>query len=294
MSQVKTATLADALRYAEDQLQLSAEFAGRSELRSELKSEARSVLSLAAKLSAAELYANAPGVVDGHAWERLRAIVQRRRSGEPLAYIEGVRGFHAIELKVDRSVLVPRPETEIIVDAVLERAPSKTFTVADLGTGSGAIALALAHALPDAQVLGTDISAAALETAAANARRLGQAVEWLESDWFTQLDGRAFDFICCNPPYVRSSDPHLELLHHEPQLALDGGPDGLAAIRAVLAGARDHLSPAGRLLLEHGYDQAADVSSLGYTAGLARECVVRDLAGHERVSVFVSSGPGLG
>ena len=102
MSQVKTATLADALRYAEDQLQLSAEFAGRSELRSELKSEARSVLSLAAKLSAAELYANAPGVVDGHAWERLRAIVQRRRSGEPLAYIEGVRGFHAIELKVDR------------------------------------------------------------------------------------------------------------------------------------------------------------------------------------------------
>jgi release factor glutamine methyltransferase len=290
VNQARDPTLSDALRYAEDQLRSSPEFAQLDEVRR----EARAVLSLAARISAADIYANAERIVDGPAWERLCAIVQRRCAGEPLAYIEGLRGFHAIELRVDRNVLVPRPETELIVDAVLERAPSGACSVADLGTGSGAIVLAIAHARPDARVTGSDVSVAALATARANARRLGHEIEWVESDWFMRLSGRMFDFLCCNPPYIPSADPHLEQLQHEPRLALDGGADGLDAIRTVLASAGDHLAPGGRLLLEHGYDQAQDVALIAKAAGLARERVLCDLAGHQRVSVFIESEPGRG
>lgn len=279
---METATLAAALEYAERQLQLSAQFAGRGELRN----EARAVLRLAAGVNSTDIFANADSVLDARAWDRVRAIVKRRCAGEPLAYIEGVRGFHAIELRVDRNVLVPRPETEIIVEAVLELAPAAAFTVADLGTGSGAIALALAYARRDAQVVGVDISKAALDVARRNCSALGLDVEWIESDWFSRLGGRRFDFVCCNPPYVRSDDHHLDDLRHEPLLALDGGGDGLEAIREVLARGADHLNPGGRFLLEHGFDQSAEVAGIGTDGGLRLTNTLRDLAGHERVSIF--------
>ncbi len=287
MNAVESATLADALQYTEDRLhrRLAAQFAGPGELRS----EARAVLAVAAGISSAMLYCAPDTVLDARAWERLRTIVQRRCDGEPLAYIEGVRGFHAIELQVDRHVLVPRPETELIVEAVIERAPSTEFAVADLGTGSGAIALALAHACRNARVVGVDISTAALDIARANGRRLALDVEWIASDWLEGLGGRRFEFICCNPPYIRSRDPHLEQLRHEPQIALDGGEDGLASIRRVIAACGTHLSPGGRLLLEHGFDQAAAVAQLGRAAGLQRAEILRDLAGHERVSIFMAA-----
>lgn len=278
-----TGTIAAALAYAEAQLQRGA---AAFDAPDELRSEAHALLRFAAGLSAARIFADPQHVLDAAAWARLRQAVQRRSAGEPLAYIEGMRGFHAIELAVDSNVLVPRPETELIVDAVLERAPTSDFALVDLGTGSGAIALAVAHARAKARVVGVDRSAAALEVARGNAERLGLNVEWIESDWFAALGDRRFDFICCNPPYIRSSDPHLAQLRHEPLRALDGGADGLADIRRVFAGAAQHLRPGGSLLLEHGFDQAAEVAVIAAAAGMQRAQSLRDLAGHERAGLF--------
>lgn len=277
-------TLADALQYVEDCLQprLAWEISGRSELRG----EARALLKAAAHVSDAEIIGHADTKLDAQAWERVRSIAQRRSQGEPLAYIEGRRGFHAIELQVDSNVLIPRPETELVVDAVLERATDAAFSVADVGTGSGAIALALANARSDASVVGIDISPAALAVARTNGDSLGLKVEWIESDWFDGVAGRRFDFICCNPPYVCSRDPHLNALSFEPLLALDGGGDGLDAIRLVLGSSAEHLKLSGSVLLEHGYDQAEEAARIAAAAGLSRVDTLRDLGGHERVSIF--------
>lgn len=250
-----------------------------------MRSEARAMLRLVG-VAESDIYANEQRVIDEHDWQRLRAIVKRRCAGEPLAYIEGRRGFHQIELEVSQDVLVPRPETEMLVDAVLARMPRSEFCVADLGTGSGAIALAIAHAAQAARVVGVDISAAALQVARKNARLLGLDVEWIESDWFSALGTRRFDFICCNPPYVCSNDPHLEALRHEPLLALDGGDDGLAAIRRVLGDCASHMKAAGCAFLEHGFDQAAAIAPIAAESGLTVTEVLRDLAGHERISVL--------
>jgi release factor glutamine methyltransferase len=218
--------------------------------------------------------------------ERFAALCARRVDGEPVAYLLGEKEFHGLALRVDRSVLVPRPETETLVDwarELLAAGPTDP-TVADLGTGSGAIALALARSCPTAQLCAVDVSPAALSVASANGARLGLVVEWLHSDWWSALEGRLFNLVVANPPYIATDDPHLAALRHEPQLALTAGRDGLAALRVVIAGAPGHLHPGGWLLLEHGNDQSEAVRGLLRRHGFARVLTRCDLAGQARCS----------
>jgi release factor glutamine methyltransferase len=215
------------------------------------------------------------------------ALCARRAEGEPLAYLVGEREFHGLALQVSPAVLVPRPDTETLVDWALdllagELAPRQPAAVADLGTGSGAIALAVKHRCPAARVDAIDLSEAALAVARANAQRLGLAVDFHCGSWWGPLVGRRFDLILSNPPYIAAGDPHLAALRHEPALALSPGGDGLDAIRHIAAGALAHLQPGGWLLLEHGWDQAAPVAALLAEAGLEGVTNRADLAGHLR------------
>ena len=225
--------------------------------------------------------------------EDFMAQLAERARGVPLAYLLGEREFHGLTLRVTPDVLVPRPDTEVLVDWTLELlagqdrgAPladhSTPPTVADLGTGSGAIALALKHAWPTALVCAVERSPAALAVARANGQHLGLPVEWLQGDWFTPLADRRFDLIVSNPPYIDGADAHLAALHAEPIAALTPGPDGLAALRVLARGAPSHLQPGGWLLLEHGHDQGAAVRSLLQAAGLEQVQTRRDLGGQER------------
>jgi release factor glutamine methyltransferase len=268
------------------------------------------------------------------------ALLQRRLSGEPIAYLLGEREFFGLMFNVTPATLIPRPETELLVELALQRCgrvaasppgahrpppcggvppmhpspqpsgetpshstrPSKNndqvagysacgrgglFRVLDLGTGSGAIALSIAHERPVATVLACDASQAALDIARKNAQRLGVAnVAFMQSDWYAALDAQRFDLIVSNPPYVAIGDPHLQQgdLRFEPASALASGPDGLEDIRRIVAEAPAHLQPGGWLLLEHGYDQAAPVRELLLQAGLVEVFSARDLSGIERVS----------
>ncbi len=217
-------------------------------------------------------------------------LLERRLAGEPLAYLTGTREFWSLELEVTRDVLVPRPETELLVEWGLSFPRTRESSILDLGTGSGAIALAIASELPQARVLASDISAAALAVARRNAARLAITnVEFIESDLYKRLDSRfrgndGFELIVSNPPYVAEGDPHLAELKFEPSIALTSGADGLAALRAIVAGARQHLRAGGWLLVEHGATQAAAVRELFARAGFARVETRRDLAGHERAT----------
>ncbi|MEO8248698.1 MAG: peptide chain release factor N(5)-glutamine methyltransferase [Burkholderiales bacterium] len=222
--------------------------------------------------------------VDEQAHERFLACCSRRAAGEPLAYIVGQREFHGLSLKVDARVLDPRPDTETLVDWALELlAACSAPRVLDLGTGSGAIALAIKHARPDATVCATDASAAALALARENAARLELAVQFSQHDWLDGIEG-AFDLIVSNPPYIATADPHLAALDAEPRMALVAGPDGLADIRRIALQAREHLLPSAWLLLEHGHDQARAVRELLSAAGFERVTSRRDLPGIERAS----------
>lgn len=213
-----------------------------------------------------------------------RALCERRALGEPLAYLVGEREFHGLMLQVDSRVLVPRPDTETLVDWALELIPAgEPRHVIDLGTGSGAIALAIQHRRPLARVDAVDASAPALEVARANAARLGLAVRFREGSWLDDSPG-PFDLIVANPPYIRADDEHLAALRHEPPGALVSGEDGLEDIRRIVAAAPKRLAPGGWLLLEHGWDQAAAVRELLAAAGLADPQSRRDLAGIERCS----------
>ncbi|MGZ5847807.1 MAG: peptide chain release factor N(5)-glutamine methyltransferase [Ramlibacter sp.] len=221
----------------------------------------------------------APPVADA-----FRELCRRRLAGEPVAYLVGRKEFFGLDLQVDARVLVPRPDTETLVDwslAVLADMPAPR--VVDLGTGSGAIALAIQQARPDAQVTAVDASAAALEVARANAARLGLAVECVPGHWLAGIASR-FDLVMSNPPYVAEQDPHLAALVHEPRAALVAGADGLDDIRAIVAQAPARLVPGGWLLLEHGWDQAPSVRALLLAAGFADVGSRRDLAGIERCS----------
>ncbi len=223
---------------------------------------------------------------------RLALLVARRAAGEPLAYIVGRKEFRSLDLEVGPAVLVPRPETEHLVEAALARLENVASpAVLDVGTGSGAIALAIKAERPDARVVAVDASDAALAVARANGARLGLDVEWVLSDWFTAVRDRTFDAIVCNPPYVASGDPHLVRLAHEPRAALDGGPDGLDAIRAVLRGAPPRLRDGGVLCVEHGSDQQDDVVALAAEAGFDVVERGRDLAGRDRCVVLAWPGP---
>lgn len=221
--------------------------------------------------------------------ETFFALAKRRRDGEPIAYLTGHREFWGLDLLVTPAVLIPRPETETLVETLLERLPAdRPLAVLDLGTGSGAIALALARERPLARVLATDTSRDALDLARANAGRLALGnVEFLRSDWYTDVPPAPFDAIVSNPPYVPGGDPHLSAgdLRFEPRAALCPGSDGLAALRTIVAGARERLVPGGTLAVEHGYDQSDAVQRLFAAAGFAQVAVRRDLAGIARVVV---------
>ena len=211
----------------------------------------------------------------------------RRAAGEPLAYLLGMKEFHGLALQVDARVLVPRPDTEVLVEWAIEllRADSgapAAPAVVDLGTGSGAIALAVKQACPNARVVATDASRAALEVAAANAARLGLPVDFRQGRWWDAVAGEAFDFVLSNPPYIASGDPHLGALGHEPVDALVSGIDGLAALRQIVAGAAAGLRRGGWLLLEHGFEQAAAVQDLLQAQGFAAAQTRLDLGGRPR------------
>ena len=210
------------------------------------------------------------------------ALCQRRLAGEPVAYLTGRKEFYGLPLQVDARVLDPRPDTETLVDWALEViAPLASPRVVDLGTGSGAIALALQSQRTDAQVLAVDASTDALAVAQANAERLGLPVQFQPANWLAGVEG-PFDAIVSNPPYIPSADPHLAALTHEPLQALASGADGLEDIRTIVAQAPTHLRPSGWLLLEHGYDQAQAVQTLLATHGFAQVQSRNDLAGIAR------------
>lgn len=215
------------------------------------------------------------------------ALCQRRAAGEPVAYLTGHKEFYGLPLHIDARVLDPRPDTETLVDWALEviappylNAPAPR--VVDLGTGSGAIALALQSQRPSAQVWAVDASSDALDVARANADRLGLPVRFEQGNWLAPMEGASFDAIVSNPPYIASADPHLAALTHEPLQALASGTDGLEDIRTIALQAPRHLAPGGWLLLEHGYDQAEAVRALLSAAGFASVESRRDLAGVER------------
>nr|WP_207190003.1 peptide chain release factor N(5)-glutamine methyltransferase [Ramlibacter ginsenosidimutans] len=217
------------------------------------------------------------------AQQAFEQLCARRVAGEPLAYLVGHKEFFGLRLQVDARVLVPRPDTETLVEWALEvLRERKAPRVIDLGTGSGAIALAIQSARADAQVEAVDRSAGALAVAAANAARLRLPVRFRQASWL--MGGGAYDLIASNPPYVAEADPHLPALQHEPREALTAGADGLDDLRRIVAEAPAHLLPGGWLLLEHGWDQAAAVRALLAQAGFAEVASRRDLAGHERCS----------
>ncbi len=250
--------------------------------------EAKLLLAHVLRRDRAWLAAHADDVVAAQETETFEALARRRRDGEPIAYLIGRREFYGLDLEITPDVLIPRPETELLVDLALARLPAdRDARVVDLGTGSGAVALAIAAARREAHVVGTDVSSAALALAQRNGARLSIGnVSFVESDWFEALPHERFDLVVANPPYVAAGDPHLREgdLRHEPAQALTSGADGLSAIRVIVAAAPAHLASGGWLLLEHGYDQADRVGALLRDAGFADVRAARDLAGILRVS----------
>jgi release factor glutamine methyltransferase len=216
------------------------------------------------------------------------ALAQRRAVGEPVAYLTGHREFWSLDLRVTPDVLIPREDTELLVRIALKHCAQGTnVEIADLGTGSGAIALAIARERPRAHVVALDSSATALEIARSNAERLQIGnVEFVCSDWFTALGARQFDMIVSNPPYIASGDAHLTQgdLRFEPAAALASGSDGLDAIRQIVSQAPAHLRDGGMLAMEHGFDQAAAVRKLLLQSGFVETYTERDLGGRDRVS----------
>jgi len=233
--------------------------------------------------------------------EAFLALARRRRGGEPVGYLIGLREFWGLPLVVSPAVLLPRPETETVVEMALAwLSVEREARVLDLGTGSGAIALAIAYERPHAHVLATDTSAPALDVARDNARRLGLAnVEFLQSDWFAGVPalwhGARFDLVPSTPPYVVAGDPHLAEgdLRFEPATALTPGSDGLDALRRIVAGAGSRLVAGGTLVVEHGYDQAEAVRALFQAAGFVDILAARDLAGIPRAVAGRTPGYGI-
>ena len=256
-------------------------------------------------VSRASIIAHPERLLDSTQKQLAEDLLARRADGEPIAYLTGAREFYGRNFIVSPATLIPRPETELIVDLALARLSStkvpamsanarstqihsgQPLSVLDLGTGSGAIAVSIALERPDVMVVATDISGEALNIAAENARRLGARVELIESNWYATLAGRQFDLIVSNSPYVAGGDEHLAKgdLRFEPQTALtDNSVDGLSSIRTIIEGAVVHLHPSGWLLFEHGYDQRDACRALLLKAGFVNLTSVNDLAGIPRVA----------
>lgn len=271
------ATVADAIRDAASRLPGA-----------EARMEAELLLAHALGKPRSWFYAHAGDVMQPREREAFQRLLQRRGEGEPVAQIIGRRGFWSLDLVVTRDTLIPRPETELLVEAALARLPRiQPATVVDLGTGTGAIALAVASERPLADVTAVDASAAALEVARDNALEAGVPVRLLRGDWFAPVAAERFDFVLSNPPYIPEGDPHLRQgdLRFEPRGALASGRDGLDAIRAITGAAPAHLNPGGWLMLEHGHDQGAAVRALLQQAGFIRVATERDLEHRERVTL---------
>lgn len=247
--------------------------------------EARILLGHALGLSRVQLITQSERALTTDEAHLLSTLFQRRLAGEPIAYIVGEREFYGLSLHVNPAVLIPRPETELLVELALERLPQHG-RVLDMGTGSGAIAIAIAHSRPDAAVTALDVSDAALDVARRNAEANGAQVTFLRSDWYDALSDQHFDLIVSNPPYIIAGDRHLSEgdLRFEPIGALTDHADGLSALRTISAGAARHLSPGGWLLMEHGYDQAADVRAQLTADRFDQVRSWADLASIERVS----------
>ena len=235
------------------------------------------------------LFAHATDFVDHALVARYTALLARRAQGEPVAYILGQRGFWTLDLAVSPDTLIPRPETELLVELALARLSiGQPLRIADLGTGSGAIALALAKERPQAQVVATDASQAALAVARQNAARNGvDNVAFRLGSWLQPLAGKRFDLIASNPPYIAEGDPHLVQgdLRFEPGMALSSGPDGLDAIRTIVQDAPQHLSSGGWLLLEHGLAQGPAIAALLVGAGFESVATAQDLEQRDRVTL---------
>jgi len=216
---------------------------------------------------------------------RVAELLQRRLDGEPVAYIIGQREFFGLDFETTPAVLIPRPDTELLVELALVRLPPRG-KVLDMGTGSGAIAVAIAHSRPDASVTALDVSQEALAVASRNAARNNAEVRFLHSDWYGAVEGEQFDLIVTNPPYIADGDRHLSEgdLRYEPSGALTDFADGLSALRTIIAGAPSKLAPGSWLLMEHGYDQAESVRGLLSAADYTEVQSWKDLSGIERVS----------
>ncbi len=249
--------------------------------------DAKILLAHVMECNRAWLAAHEDATLTGAQADAFAAICDRRRNGEPVAYLTGTREFWGLALAVTPDVLIPRPETETLVEFALAQLPRDLRSrVLDLGTGSGAIALAIAHDRPNAAVLATDTSDAALGVARANAQRLGLSnVEFTASDWYAAIPPGQWDLIASNPPYVGAVDPHLceGDVRFEPVAALSPGIDGQSALRLIVGGARERLVPGGSLVVEHGYDQSEAIQALFRAAGFTGIVALRDLAGIPRV-----------
>jgi release factor glutamine methyltransferase len=248
--------------------------------------DARALLAHALACSPAWLFAHGDDTIDEDALHRFETLLARRAQGEPVAYLTGRCGFWAFDLMVSPQTLIPRPETERLVESALTRIGTEPgLRIADLGTGSGAIALALAHERPQARVVAVDVSEGALAVACANAQALHLGnIEFRHGDWLQPLSGERFDLIAGNPPYIADGDPHLDALRYEPEPALSSGRDGLDAIRIIVRDATAHLNSGGWLLLEHGWDQGDAVRALLQGAGFDDVQTDRDLEDRDRVT----------
>jgi len=249
--------------------------------------DARLLLGHATGLSHAQLAAHPERMMDAAQLAAFEALVARRAAGEPVAYLIGWREFYGRRFRVAPGVLIPRPDTELLVELALVRMREKSAPhILDLGTGSGALAVTLALEIPAAQVTAVDFSPSALIVARANAAALAASVRCVESDWFAALDPARFDFIVSNPPYIAENDPHLAQgdVRFEPATALASGPAGLDDLHRITAAAPGFLAAGGWLMMEHGYDQAAAVRALLVAAGFVEVASAQDLAGIERIS----------
>lgn len=281
-------TITEALAAAQSELTLAANTEALA-ANTEAKLEAQLLMQHVLKVNRAWLIAHENDALPTETQAKFEALLTRRLQGEPMAYILGEREFYGLALQVTPATLIPRPDTETLVDAALAKIPQNLDTRAlDLGTGSGAIALAIAKHRPAAHVVAVDASPAALEVAKHNAECLQiRNVQFLLSDWFSALEHQRFDVIVSNPPYIEHNDAHLSQgdLRFEPVTALASGADGLNDIRVIVAQCLTHLKPQGWLMLEHGYNQAEAVADLMSAAGLVDVVTIKDLGGNDRVTI---------